>query len=189
MQGPTRGLQAKERQMDIGLLLIRLVVGGILAAHGAQKLFGWFGGYGISGTGGWLESMGFRPGKLQAGVSGLSEFGGGLLLAAGLLTPLGAAAIAGVMLVAIVSVHLDKGFFNGSGGYEFNLALAVTAIALAFTGAGEISIDSALGLELSGPIYGIGAALAASVIGGAVLASRKAPELVESEAEDERKAA
>src|SRR5688572_19050958 len=113
--------------MEIGLLLIRLVIGGTIAAHGAQKLFGWFGGYGIAGTGGWLESMGFRPGKLQAAVSGLSEFGGGLLLATGLLTPLGAAAIAGVMLVAIGSVHIANGFFNGAGGYEFNAVLALTA--------------------------------------------------------------
>ena len=174
--------------MEVGLLLVRLVIGGTLAAHGAQKLFGWFGGYGISGTGGWLESMGFRPGKLQAAVSGLSEFGGGLLLAAGLLTPLGAAAIAGVMLVAIASVHLDKGFFNGTGGYEFNLVLAVTAIALAFTGPGEVSLDHALGLDLSGPGYGIAALLLAAVIGGSVLAARRTPAIVAA-AEDEAKAA
>ena len=174
--------------MEFGLLLIRLVVGGTLAAHGAQKLFGWFGGYGIAGTGGWLESMGFRPGKVQALVSGLSEFGGGLLLAAGLFTPLGAAAIAGVMLVAIVSVHLDKGFFNGTGGYEFNVVLAAAAIALAFTGPGELSLDSALGLDLSGPAYGIAAILAGAIAGGSVLAARRTPD-VAAAAEDERKAA
>lgn len=174
--------------MEFGLLLIRLVVGGTLAAHGAQKLFGWFGGYGIAGTGGWLESMGFRPGKAQAVVSGLSEFGGGLLLAAGLFTPLGAAAIAGVMLVAIVSVHLDKGFFNGTGGYEFNVVLVAAAIALAFTGPGELSLDNALGLDLSGPAYGLVAILAAAVAGGSVLAARRTPVLA-AEAEDERKAA
>ena len=174
--------------MEIGLLLVRLVVGGTLAAHGAQKLFGWFGGYGIAGTGGWLESLGFRPGKLQATVSGLSEFGGGLLLAAGLLTPLGGAAIAGVMIVAIASVHLDKGFFNGTGGYEFNLVLAVTALALAFTGPGRFSLDRALGLDLNGPVYGIAATVAAVLIGGFVLATRrKAP--AEAAVEDELKAA
>lgn len=164
--------------MEIGLLLIRLVIGGTLAAHGAQKLFGWFGGFGIAGTGGWLESMGFRPGKLQAAVSGLSEFGGGLLLAAGLLTPLGAAAIAGVMVVAIVSVHITKGFFNGAGGYEFNLVLAVVAIALAFTGPGEYSLDNLFGLRLDGPEWGIPAALAALLIGGFVLATRQTPAAV-----------
>lgn len=175
--------------MEIGLLLIRLVVGGTLAAHGAQKLFGWFGGFGIAGTGGWLESMGFRPGKLQATISGLSEFGGGLLLAAGLLTPLGAAAIAGVMLVAIVSVHLDKGFFNGAGGYEFNAVLAVAAIALAFTGPGALSLDHTLGLDLDGSLYGIAATVAALAIGGFVLATRKAPVVAAAVEDDEQKAA
>jgi len=173
--------------MEIGLLLVRLVVGGTLAAHGAQKLFGWFGGFGIAGTGGWLESLGFRPGKLQAAVSGLSELGGGILLAVGLLTPLGGAAIAGVMIVAIASVHLDKGFFNGAGGYEFNAVLAVTALALAFTGPGRLSLDRALGLDLNGPASGIAATVAAVLIGGFVLATRKAP--AEAAVEDELKAA
>jgi putative oxidoreductase len=173
--------------MEIGLLLVRLVVGGTVAAHGAQKLFGWFGGFGIAGTGGWLESLGFRPGKLQAAVSGLSELGGGLLLAVGLLTPLGGAAIAGVMIVAIASVHLDKGFFNGAGGYEFNVVLAVTALALAFTGPGRLSLDRALGLDLNGPAFGIAATVAAALIGSFVLATRKAP--AEAAVEDELKAA
>lgn len=174
--------------MEIGLLLIRLVIGGTLAAHGAQKLFGWFGGYGIAGTGGWLESMGFRPGKAQAVLSGLSEFGGGLLLAAGLFTPLGAAAIAGVMLVAIVSVHLQKGFFNGAGGYEFNVVLAATAIGIAFSGPGELSLDHVLGLDLDGSAYGLAATLAALVIGATVLATRKVPVVI-APVETERKAA
>ncbi len=173
--------------MEIGLLLIRLVIGGTMAAHGAQKLFGWFGGYGIAGTGGWLESLGFRPGKVQAAVSGLSELGGGLLLAAGLLTPLGAAAIAGVMIVAVVSVHLDKGFFNGTGGYEFNLVLAGTALALAFTGPGQLSLDNGLGLELAGPGYGIAALAAAAAISVFVLATRRTPAV--AAVEDEKKAA
>jgi putative oxidoreductase len=106
--------------MEAGLLLIRVVLGGIMAAHGSQKLFGWFGGPGLAGTEGWLESMGFKPARLHAVVVGLAEFGGGALLALGLLTPLGAAAIAGVMFVAIATVHWSNGFFNGSGGYEFN---------------------------------------------------------------------
>lgn len=170
--------------MDIGLLLIRLVIGGTIAAHGAQKLFGWFGGYGIAGTGGWLESLGFRPGRVQAVVSGLSEFGGGVLLALGLLTPLGAAAIAGVMLVAIGSVHISNGFFNGGGGYEFNLVLALGALAIAFTGPGEISVDKALGWSFDGPEYGIPAMLAALLIGGVVLATRKAPAVAEVAADE-----
>jgi putative oxidoreductase len=171
--------------MEVGLLLLRLVIGGTLAVHGAQKLFGWFGGFGIAGTGGWLESMGFRPGKLQAAVSGLSEFGGGLLLATGLLTPVGAAAIAGVMLVAIGSVHIKNGFFNGANGYEFNLVLAIGAVAVAFTGPGQLSLDRAFGLGLDGPVFGVTAALAAIVTGGLVLATRQVPEVaaVEEHAE------
>jgi len=155
--------------MEAGLLLIRVVLGGIMTAHGAQKLFGWFGGHGLAGTGGWLGSMGFKPARLHATVVGLAEFGGGLLLALGLLTPLGAAAVAGVMLVAIATVHWSNGFFNTSGGYEFNLLIAATAIALAITGPGEISIDSLAGWTLTGPAWafaalGISAAAAASVL-------------------------
>ncbi|MEA2451904.1 MAG: putative oxidoreductase [Actinomycetota bacterium] len=173
--------------MEIGLLLLRLVIGGTLAAHGAQKLFGWFGGFGIAGTGGWLESMGFRPGKLHAAITGLSEFGGGLLLALGLLTPLGAAAIAGVMLVAILTVHLPNGFI-GNGGYEFNTVLAIGAIALAFTGPGDISLDNAFGFNLDGGGYGLAAALAVLVASGFVLATRNAPAPV-AEVEAEQVAA
>ena len=159
--------------MEIGLLLIRLVLGLVFAAHGAQKLFGWFGGFGIQGTGGWLASMGLPAPRLQATVSGLSELGGGLLLAFGLLTPLGAAAVAGVMLVAIATVHLSKGFFNGSGGYEFNLALAVTAFGLAFTGPGRYSLDYLLDISFAGTEWGLAAIATSVVTAGAVLASRR----------------
>ena len=102
--------------MSVGLLILRLVVGLGLAAHGAQKLFGWFGGYGIAGTGQFLEGLGFRPGRLHAVQAGLAELIGGLLLAAGFLTPLGAAALVAVMLVAAVSVHFKGGYFAQSGG-------------------------------------------------------------------------
>jgi putative oxidoreductase len=101
--------------MDIGLLILRLVAGLTLAAHGAQKLFGWFGGYGLAGTGGFFQSLGFRPGKLHAVAAGLAEFSGGLLLALGLLTPLGALLVLAVMLTAMVSVHGSKGFFMTAG--------------------------------------------------------------------------
>src|SRR4051812_35195446 len=122
--------------MAIGLLLLRLVIGFTLAAHGAQKLFGWFGGYGITGTAGFLGQLGFRPAKVHAALAGLAEAGGGLLLAAGLATPLAAVTIVAVMLVAVVTVHLGKGFFATSNGFEYNLVLAATALALAFTGPG-----------------------------------------------------
>ncbi len=153
--------------MSVGLLILRLVVGLSLAAHGAQKLFGWFGGYGLTGTGQFLEPLGFRPGWRQALLAGLAETLGGLFLAAGFLTPAAAAAVVAVMLVATVSVHLKSGFFAQGGGYEYTLVLGAAALALAFTGPGVISADHALGIELSGETWGL-AALAAGVFGGAV---------------------
>jgi putative oxidoreductase len=153
--------------MSIGLLILRLVVGLSLAAHGAQKLFGWFGGYGLTGTGQFLEPLGFRPGWRQALQAGLAETLGGLFLAAGFLTPAAAAAVVAVMLVAAVSVHLKSGFFAQGGGYEYTLVLGAAALALAFTGPGALSADHALGISLSGDAWGL-AALAAGVFGGAV---------------------
>jgi putative oxidoreductase len=153
--------------MGIGLLILRLVVGLSLAAHGAQKVFGWFGGYGLAGTGQFFEQLGFRPGRLHAAQAGLAELLGGLFLAAGFLTPAAAAAVAAVMFVATVSVHLKKGFFSHNGGYEYTLVLGGAALALAFTGPGALSLDQALGISLSGETWGL-AALAAALIGGAV---------------------
>jgi putative oxidoreductase len=153
--------------MEIGLLLLRSVIGFTLAAHGAQKLFGSFGGYGLEGTGGFMESIGFRPGRRHALTAGLVEFAGGLLLALGLMTPAAAAAVVAVMLVAAVSVHLKGGFFATGGGYEYNLVLAAGALAVAFTGPGTLSLDALFGLPLSGPVWGAGALLV-GVIGGAV---------------------
>ena len=158
--------------MEAGLLLIRVVLGGIMAAHGAQKLFGWFGGPGLAGTAGWLESMRLKPARVYAAVNGLAEFGGGLLLVLGLLTPLGAAAIAGVMFVAIVTVHWKNGFFNSSGGYEFNLLIVTAALGLAISGPGEISIDHLAGWNLAGPAWGVAALGIAAVAAGSVFAMR-----------------
>ncbi|MDA8409188.1 MAG: DoxX family protein [Treponema sp.] len=129
---------------SIGLLILRLMLGLVLAAHGSQKLFGWFGGYGIKGTGGWMESIGIKPGALFATLAGLGEFLGGLGVAVGLLTPIAAAGIVVVMLVAIVSAHKGKGLWNTNGGYEYPLLLIAGAIALALTGAGSISLDAIL---------------------------------------------
>src|SRR5687767_10956160 len=131
--------------MEIGLLLLRLTIGFTLAAHGAQKLFGWFGGYGLAATGHAMESLGFHPGRRHAFMAGLVETGGGVLLALGLLTPLGAALAASVMIVAAVTAHVRNGFFITSGGYEYNLVLGVAALALAFTGPGAVSIDALAG--------------------------------------------
>ena len=162
--------------MSIGLLILRLVVGLTLAAHGAQKLFGWFGGYGIAGTGQFLEQLGFRPGRMHAAQAGLAESVAGFFLAAGFLTPAAAAALVAVMLVAAVSVHIKNGFFAQSGGYEYTLLLGGAALALAFTGPGALSLDQALGISRSGEAWGL-AALAAGLIGGAVplLTRRIAP--------------
>jgi putative oxidoreductase len=137
-------------------------------AHGAQKLFGWFGGHGPDATGQAFESMGMKPGKRHAVIAGASEAGGGALLAAGFLTPLGSAATIGVMSQAIRSVHQPKGFFVTEGGYEYNLALAAGALLLADEGPGPLSLDRALGTELRGPLVAL-AALGAGFAGPLVL--------------------
>ena len=126
----------------LGLLVVRLVVGLLFVGHGAQKLFGWFGGYGPKGTGGWLESIGVKPGVAMAIVAGLMELVGGLLFAAGLLTPLAAVLIVMTMLVAIVKVHGQNGLWATANGYEYNLVLAAIAIGIALTGAGQFSLDA-----------------------------------------------
>lgn len=133
--------------MAIALLIARILLGGGLFAHGAQKLFGWFGGYGLKGTGGFFESLGFRPGPMFAAAAGLGEAGGGLLTILGLGGPIGPALIIMVMLVAILTVHLKNGFFASGNGYELNLMIIGGALALAFAGPGAISIDAAFGID------------------------------------------
>ncbi|GAB3666870.1 DoxX family protein [Ramlibacter alkalitolerans] len=127
-----------------GALALRIPVGIIFAAHGAQKLFGWFGGYGLEGTGQFFGSVGLTPGYLMALLAGLVEFLGGLALVFGLLVRPAAAALAGAMLIAIFSVHIGKGFFADKGGYEYALALFAASVALLFSGAGRYSVDRAL---------------------------------------------
>jgi putative oxidoreductase len=158
--------------LDIGLLLLRVVVGLTLAAHGAQKLFGWFGGRGLEGTAQGYERIGYRPGPLMALLAGVGEAGGGVLLALGLLTPLGAAAGIGVMLNAIVSAHLSKGFWNSKGGFEFPLTIATVFAAVAFAGPGRFSLDRAIGWQQTGWIWGAAAVGAGLLAGLAVLAVR-----------------
>jgi putative oxidoreductase len=152
--------------MEIGLLLIRLVVGLLLAGHGAQKLFGWFGGHGLNGTGGFMETLGLRPGTFHAAAAGMAEFGGGVLLALGLVTPLAAALVGATMVVAIVTVHWSKGIWSTNGGYELPLTYAAVAIGLAFNGAGRWSLDHAIGWNLHGLGWGL-AATAVALIGAA----------------------
>jgi putative oxidoreductase len=130
--------------MNIGLLIIRVVIGLLFVGHGAQKLFGWFGGHGLKGTGGWFESIGMKPGVTMALLAGLAELIGGALFALGLLTPLAAIMIAGAMVVAIVKVHGSNGIWATSNGYEYHLTLIVVVIGLALIGPGQYAIDAFL---------------------------------------------
>lgn len=124
-------------------LPIRIGAGITFAAHGSQKLFGWFGGYGLEGTAGWMESIGLAPGMLMASLAGGAEFFAGLLLIVGLLVRPAALVLAVTMLVAIITVHLENGFFMSVNGFEFALALLVISATLAIRGAGSFSLDKA----------------------------------------------
>jgi putative oxidoreductase len=123
---------------------VRVGAGVIFAAHGAQKLFGWFGGYGLQSTASWMSSIGLEPGMLLAALAGSAEFFGGLLLIAGLLVRPAALVLAATMVVAIVTVHLQNGLFMANNGYEFGLALLVITAGLVVRGAGSLSADRAL---------------------------------------------
>ena len=158
--------------MDAGLLLARLVFGLVMAAHGSQKLFGWFGGYGLAGTGGFFESLGFRPGRLFAAAAGGTEVVAGLLVAAGLLGPLGPAMIVSVMIVAVAAVHWSNGLFAQNNGFELPLLNGVAAAAIALIGNGAYSLDALLGLTWPAEVVWI--ALGLGILGGfANLAIRK----------------
>ncbi|MFJ9346179.1 DoxX family protein [Streptomyces sp. NPDC101237] len=154
---------------DVGLLLLRLGTGGVLAAHGAQKLFGWFGGGGVEGTGQFMESVGYAPGRQSALAAGLAEAGGGTLLALGLATPAAGAAAAGAMAGA-AALHAPNGFFAAEGGYEYAASLGLTAAGLAVSGPGRLSLDHAVGHVVDRgwmvPLaLGVTAAVTATVIG------------------------
>ncbi|MEK3732341.1 MULTISPECIES: DoxX family protein [Paenibacillus] len=130
--------------MELGLLILRLVVGLSFMAHGAQKLFGWFGGYGPKGTGGFMESLGLKPGVAAAVVVGLMELLGGLLFTLGFLTVLGSILIIIPMLGAIAKVHWSNGYWGSANGYEMNLLIIAVAVAIALTGAGAYSLDAVM---------------------------------------------
>ena len=151
--------------LSAGLLIARLVFGLSMSAHGAQKLFGWFGGYGLAGTGQFFDKLGFRPGRMFAAVASATEIVGGLLLAFGFLGPIGPALIVSVMIVAVVTVHWDNGFFAATNGIELPLLFAAVAVVLAFTGPGRYSLDAVLGLQaLWSPVVAA-TALGAGIIG------------------------
>jgi putative oxidoreductase len=152
--------------MEFGMILLRVVAGLALAAHGSQKLFGFFGGSGPAGTRKFFAGLGFRAPLAMAFIAGLSELGGGLFFALGLLTPLAALAITVVMLNAIGTVHWKKGFFNSAGGFEYNLLIIATAVAVTAAGSGRFSLDHAFGwaANISGPWWALAIVVFAPMI-------------------------
>ena len=159
-----------------GLLLARLIVGTLMVAHGGQKLFGWLGGYGIAGTAGFFEQLGFRPARLLVVTASVAEVLSGVLIALGLFGPVGPALLLSVMIVAAVGVHWKNGLFAATNGIEVPLLYATSAAALAFTGYGPFSLDAALGIAHTWtPAFKV-TALAMGAVGGVVnlLARRSA---------------
>lgn len=163
---------------DIGLFALRLGTGGVLFAHGAQKLFGWFGGHGLEATATAMESMGFTPGRPSAVAAGLGEAGGGVLLAIGLATPVAGAAAAGAMAGA-VSVHAPAGFFAQSGGFEYPAFLGFVAAGIGLAGPGRYSVDHATGHVLDRP-WVVCTAFVASALAAAAVVKRRARTVAEA---------
>jgi len=167
--------------LSLGLLILRLVVGLTVAGHGAQKLFGWFGGSGLTGTRGMVTRLRFQPIEPWTWALIFGEFGGGLLLALGLLSPAGSFAVLGPMAVAIWIVHVPKGFWNTKGGIEFPLQIAAAALALSITGPGSYSLDHVLRASLPEPAawvvlaIGLTVAVAAGFVSRALSAQKTAP--------------
>ena len=151
--------------LSTGLLIQRLVFGVLMMAHSSQKLLGWLGGYGITGTAGYFEGLGFRPGRRFVKLASFSEFFGGLLIVLGFLGPVGPALVISVMLVAAVTVHWGHGLFAGTHGIEVPLLYSTAALALAFTGPGLYSLDAALGLSVWTPGLNL-AVVAIGLLGG-----------------------
>jgi putative oxidoreductase len=153
--------------MNVGTLAIRGVVGPLFVGHGTQKLFGWFGGHGLEGTGGFFEQLGLRPGRRHATAAGIAEAGGGLLLTLGALTPLAAMMISAAMITAMRTAHAAKGPWVAEGGYEYNLVLLAAMMEISERGPGTPSVDEALFPEMHGTGWAC-AQLAAAGIGSLV---------------------
>ena len=158
--------------VDLGLLLVRIVVGALLAAHGLQKLTGWFGGPGLAGNTGFLEGLGYRRPRQMAWLHGVGETAAGVLVVLGLLTPLASATIIAVMLNAAIAVHAPNGLWVQQGGYEYPLVLTAVAAGLALTGPGSIALDAWAGWEPNGP-WGIAGIAFGILAGTAALATRR----------------
>jgi putative oxidoreductase len=177
--------------VSAGLLILRVVVGLLFIGHGTQKLFGWFGGGGLEGTSGFFGSLGYRSSRTMALVGGLTETVGGVFVLLGLLTPLGSAMIVGMMVSAIVSVHIDKGLWNSNGGIEFPLVLIASATAIAF-GPGRYAMDRALGFSWDGKLSGVLAlsvGLLVGVVVDVMMRSTAAPTIAADEPTEEHRAA
>jgi len=170
------GTYADLSTVSFGLLVLRVVVGVIMAAHGAQKLLGWFGGYGLRGTGEFFVQLGFQPGPAFAAAASISEIISGLLVTLGFLGPIGPALMISVMIVAAMTVHWEHGLFAANNGIELPLLYGAAAFALALTGFGQYSLDGALGIAGHLPLTDTWIALAIGIIGGfANLAVRRRP--------------
>jgi putative oxidoreductase len=157
-------------------LLLRATVGGFFVGHGLQKLFGWFGGHGLTATGQMFDQIGMRPGKRNAALAGVAEAGGGAAVVAGAATPLAASVLIATMLTAIQRVHLSKGPWAANGGYEYNVVLIAALLALVEAGPGTPSIDAGRGKERSGAAWALAAlALGAAGAAGAHVAAEATP--------------
>jgi putative oxidoreductase len=158
--------------MDLGRTALRFVIGPLFVGHGTQKLFGWFGGHGLEGTGAFFEQLGLKPGKRHATAAGAAEATGGALLTLGALTPVAAGLITGTMITAIRKVHLEKGPWVTNGGYEYNLTLIAAMLTLTEVGPGRPSVDEAVFPRLKGNGWAL-AQFAASAAGAALLTSER----------------
>lgn len=172
--GNKQGVKRDDDLMrDLATLLARGVLGGSIAAHGAQKLLGWFGGPGLEGATGFMHSLGFRPPERYARLSAATEITAGALIVAGALGPVGPAILASVMTTAVGTVHLKNGYWNEKRGFELNTMYALGALLLAVNDSGRISLDQITGIRAkTSPLFGM-LAIAGGIAGGIFMLSQR----------------